>query len=355
MTTTTDLLPITEQESLDRCEAVIARGVQTFIDVGEALAEIRDGKLYRQHYDTWEEYCQDRWGIGGSRARQLIGASSVAREIETVTNVTLSNEGQARAAAKAAPADRPAVLNRAVEIAGDQPLTAKHITQAAQEISETDLPPEYDIIKRRLAAHGIALLSNMQGHHRAYVTRKEGMTGVVTFNWADVLSKLERLEAKPDPDPAGEAFRMTCPTCGEAILNGIWGDLKECGSCYHARQQQRAAPAAPTLIELDTNRMPDDLHRAGYYWHSATPPTIALNGSNWRGDAPTIEGAIESARLHKDAKGAPIATTLSLNPMEYKALSREAALFLKAGGDRRFPTTWKVLTLMTARAFEATK
>jgi len=68
----------------------------------------------------------------------------------------------------------------------------------------SDVPAEYAIVQRRLAAHGITLLSNMQGHHRAFVTRKEGMTGVVTFDWADVLSKLERLEAMaapPDPSP----------------------------------------------------------------------------------------------------------------------------------------------------------
>lgn len=39
--------------------------------------------------------------------------------------------------------------------------------------------------------------------------------------------------------------RLTCPTCGEIIMNGIWGDLKECGQCYHARQ--RAQPATPAL------------------------------------------------------------------------------------------------------------
>jgi hypothetical protein len=44
----------------------------------------------------------------------------------------------------------------------------------------------------------------MQGQHRAFVTRKEGMTGIVTFDWANVLSKLERLEAQREQ-----------PTCSE--------------------------------------------------------------------------------------------------------------------------------------------
>ncbi len=150
-----------EIETLTRCEAVIARGVQTFIEVGEALAIIREGKLYRADFTTFEHYCRNKWGIGDSRARQLIGAASVAREIETVTNVTLSNEGQARAAAKVAPADRPEVMVRAVEIAGDQPLAARHITQAAAEITPPPAPDLADILLR-LDAHGYAKTTTRQ-------------------------------------------------------------------------------------------------------------------------------------------------------------------------------------------------
>jgi len=65
----------------------------------------------------------------------------------------------------------------------------------------TDLPLEYAIIQRRYVAQGYQLLSNMQGQHRAFVTRKEGMTGVVTFEWQDVLSKLERLEGQAAAAP----------------------------------------------------------------------------------------------------------------------------------------------------------
>jgi hypothetical protein len=149
-----------EKAALERCEAVIARGVQTFIQVGDALAEIRNGKLYRMQFATFEDYCREKWGIGGSRARQLIGAANVAHEIESVTTVTLSNEAQARAVAKAAPADRPEVLVRAVEIAGDDPLTAKHITQAAAEISAPT--PDLADILLRLDAHGYAKIGTHQ-------------------------------------------------------------------------------------------------------------------------------------------------------------------------------------------------
>lgn len=163
-------LAIDEQQTLAQCEAVIARGVQTFIEVGEALATIRDGKLYRADFTTFEHYCRNKWGIGDSRARQLIGAANVAREIETVTTVTVANERQARELMKLTPDQRLAAANRAAEIAGDTAPAAKHFQQAAAEIS-APAPDMADIFKR-LSAHG---------YDRGGEPRQKGMTTFHTF------------------------------------------------------------------------------------------------------------------------------------------------------------------------------
>lgn len=72
-----------EQGMLERCEATIARGLDTFVEVGEALMEVRERRLYRS-FGTFEDYCRERWRMSASRARQMIGAA------QTVTNVTLS-------------------------------------------------------------------------------------------------------------------------------------------------------------------------------------------------------------------------------------------------------------------------
>jgi hypothetical protein len=97
---------------------------------------------------------------------------------------------------------------------------------------------------------------------------------------------------------AAAPARLTCPTCGEAILNGIWGELEECGSCYHARVR---VPTPPDLATLDAT-IPPALEQAGYYWHSATPPIIAHN-DGWRGERPTIEQALQLAWDRERAKG----------------------------------------------------
>src|SRR5260221_3259797 len=50
-----------EQKDFAECEAVIQRGWQTFVEVGRALARIRDQKLYRAEHDTFETYCRQKW------------------------------------------------------------------------------------------------------------------------------------------------------------------------------------------------------------------------------------------------------------------------------------------------------
>lgn len=87
---TDDKLTRAETASLAECEAVIERGLKTFVEVGEALLRVRDERLYRATHPTFEHYCRERWGFGGRRARQLMAASEVG------TIVPVENEGQAR-------------------------------------------------------------------------------------------------------------------------------------------------------------------------------------------------------------------------------------------------------------------
>jgi hypothetical protein len=373
-------LAIDEQQALERCEAVIGQGRETFLLVGAALSEIQQGKLYRVHYDTFEEYCRDRWDIGRGRAYQLITSSKVAAELSTMVDKPPKNEREAREIAKSAPDDRVRVIERATDLAGDGPRTAKHIEQAAAEIAgwicdhcgqrETnmrkpnpavctscamkrldltarpaapDLPPEYAVIQRRLAAHGIALLSNMQGHHRAFVTRKEGMTGVVTFAWADVLSKLERLEAAPDPDPSAPAFRMTCPTCGETILNGIWGERNECGSCYHARVRVPAEPD-PGVSDRQAHLL-KEARDAGRIERARSLIEHGEHASA-RTVLDQVEVSTRAADQLRSAIPAGRSITLALTPADCAALLREARAFEQSGLTRDYPAFGQALVLL---------
>jgi hypothetical protein len=86
---------------LDALEAVIERGLRTFVEVGAALGEIRDRKLYKDEYATFDAYCRERWGFGKTYASRQIMASRVVKELPT-GNVLPANEAQARELARIA-------------------------------------------------------------------------------------------------------------------------------------------------------------------------------------------------------------------------------------------------------------
>lgn len=69
--------PLTSEElaSLRANERIIEKGLETFIDVGTALATIRDGGLFRATHKSFEEYVKDKWDYSRQRAYQLISAS----------------------------------------------------------------------------------------------------------------------------------------------------------------------------------------------------------------------------------------------------------------------------------------
>ncbi len=79
-----------EAPRLSELEEVIEGGLKTFIEVGEALLEIREARLYQSDHATFDDYCRARWDFSARRARQLITASEIG------TTVPVENEAQAR-------------------------------------------------------------------------------------------------------------------------------------------------------------------------------------------------------------------------------------------------------------------
>jgi hypothetical protein len=86
-------LALLEHKRLDELEAIIERGVQTFVEVGEALMEIRDSRLYKQTHPSFESYLRERWKMSRPRGYQLIDAAKLSTTVDT----PVENERQARA------------------------------------------------------------------------------------------------------------------------------------------------------------------------------------------------------------------------------------------------------------------
>ena len=123
---------------LAELEKVINRGKKSFIEVGMALAEIRDLRLYRLTFKTFEGYCREKWGWGRQRAYELIAASEAVRSLPVECNNNITNDFQARELARAPKAARGVVLEAAA-VAG--PLTARAIREAAEEARAPEAGP----------------------------------------------------------------------------------------------------------------------------------------------------------------------------------------------------------------------
>lgn len=133
---TVETLTVPEADRKAQLEATIERGMQTFVEVGLALMEIRDGRLYRAEYGTFEEYCQERWGISRPRAYQLIDAAVVTTELSTIVDTLPATESQARPLAALKPEQQREAWERVLETAPNGKITAAIVTQAAKEIRQ---------------------------------------------------------------------------------------------------------------------------------------------------------------------------------------------------------------------------
>lgn len=123
-----------EQSELVSCEQVIEAGLQTFYEVGSALASIRDNRLYRSEYSTYEEYCEKRWGITKTHANRQINAAQVITNLTPMGVILPANERQARPLAGLQPNQQKQVMEQAAEAAPDGKPTTATIEKAAQQI-----------------------------------------------------------------------------------------------------------------------------------------------------------------------------------------------------------------------------
>jgi hypothetical protein len=173
-----------EADRLAFLEARIHAGLRVFVEVGAALMEIRDTRLYRAEFRSFEAYCRTRWHIGRRHGYQMIAAAEIVENVRNcahalngyggpVDNLPLpANESQARplkrlpphlqfeawlAAVETAPGGRvtaahvdevvrawgaPRQLDVHYSSASDEWYTPKHIVQAVlQALGSVDLDP----------------------------------------------------------------------------------------------------------------------------------------------------------------------------------------------------------------------
>jgi hypothetical protein len=222
---------IRDDERLAELEKVIAKGQKTFVEVGLALAEIRDVRLYKREYGSFSEYCRAKWGWERAHAYRLIDAADVAKV--SPMGDKISSERVARELGKAEPEQRAGIVQAIVD--EGKPVTAAEIRRhlppppmqpsSAQGTARPTLPPPppsqvLDGTGWPIPTHLIPLwqrsdevqewltvLSRVKGALRSAQDKRDPLYGEV--NYSSALSHLD--QARADVKTA-KPFAV-CPTC----------------------------------------------------------------------------------------------------------------------------------------------
>jgi hypothetical protein len=208
-----DGLQLSEVESIElsQAEQTIEIGLRAFWEAGKALLTIRDKKLYRADYETFENYCESRWRMDRTHAYRLIAASKVLKNLSPVgDNSPLpSSERQIRPLAKLKePSLQQKAWENAVQAAGGSSPTAKQVASTVEELLRAESPePENQTVFN----------SQPEGNNRQFPAletekdieirnlREELRTLQSAYDqlqiaYADLEKKLKESSSEPEPE-----------------------------------------------------------------------------------------------------------------------------------------------------------
>ena len=126
-----NLLNIEERNELERCEVVIKQGLKTFVEVGQALMLIREKKLYRAEFGTFEKYCNAKWNLQRHYVNRMISASEVVSNL-VPQGTKPQTEKHARPLTKLEPELQAEAWQKVVEEHGDK-ITHNKVEEVVKE------------------------------------------------------------------------------------------------------------------------------------------------------------------------------------------------------------------------------
>jgi hypothetical protein len=128
----TQKLTTQDRHILESCEEIIDEGLKTILEkfyvVGQALVMIRQQRLYRAKYSSFDEYVTVRWDMKRRTADRFIKARQVLDQI-TPTAVMPTRESQIRPLTKLDSTQWREAWERAVVSAEGGRVTARHVEE----------------------------------------------------------------------------------------------------------------------------------------------------------------------------------------------------------------------------------
>ena len=204
---------LTYDEERDR--SILEREVErAFYKAGCALKELRDRKLYKSTHSSFEQYCEDRFGMRRRHPYRLIDAATVVdnilqlcpnrtqNESDTKKNKPIipTSEWQIRSLTRLEPQQQREVWIKAVKLAGNKAPSGKVVSELASEIKpkqKNSVSVKLKIGHRIIVSRTHPLFPNRSGIISQIANKKDAV--VELDNGKTELISQDYLELRCDP------------------------------------------------------------------------------------------------------------------------------------------------------------
>lgn len=198
-----EILNIEESHELKRCEIVIKQGLKTFIEVGEALFIIRDKRLYRNEFKTFEDYCQQKWSMPRRHVNRIIAASETIINLGPIGPILPELESQVRPLVGLEKDVQIAVWNDVVHesIIDNKKITAKMVEQKAEQykeineiISGAEKYPMYAISTPEELLKKAKEVAKERAQVKRQIIDQKGSTEVIPLEDLELINRMKKGE-----------------------------------------------------------------------------------------------------------------------------------------------------------------
>ena len=246
-----------DREDFKKHDAIVEEGLLYAFAAGNSLGIIRDGRLYRENYTTFEDYCSQRRDISRRRAYQLIDASIIRGQLEDQgVKVLPQNERQARELKRLpTPEKRAEAWDDAVDTfpAGDKPPPQSAVKRAVESRlpkpktkPTAEVEPELDHIQCPVCESVFKMHDSYRriGEEKDQPVRpKQAQQRSVQRDLEAYFSKLSNI---PMPTPTNERDR-------KAAAVRWWQPLKEIAELAHWNEREGENLIADAFKHLRSN------------------------------------------------------------------------------------------------------
>lgn len=242
---------IARSTNLVELEAIVAKGRETFLEVGMALMRIHQAELYKSTHSTWEGYCQQRWGWSRQHAYRLMLAARVAEEVSPVGDI--DNERVARELAKAPEGERQQLLLEAQDLAGGPPTAAQVQEARERRVDGKEKPPALQdrrtprwLFDHLSGVFGPFVLDAYAASHNALCAEFNTAEHPEGFAWRDVTF------ANPPFEDMGSVLDNAIRWANAGIRSIVLGPVGCSQDWYHRLAIQGTVYVPDRRITFDT-------------------------------------------------------------------------------------------------------